>query len=437
MTPGKFMKSLIVGILLTSAVHGFAASLRVERIHISGATKTRHDVVFRLLDFQAGDSINADIIADNIATLQGSNFFRRVNVFTRPGSEKGLVIAEIVVEERRFPTLHVEGGYSEFDGWYISPLSIRYDNPFGNGCQFGINSYLGDHLSGLSFDFLGNYLFRSSYWVKAELFATGHDYIHTFPAETWQHKVEMGGIRLHVGLRKGVLKNINFKFERRTVVPAHSALELETKETVYSFPQILARDTSAVVISDLSVVLFRDSRNNTDYPTRGFWGSISLTGAGERPDNRFQYNKLVADGRFYRRFYKRSVLAMRLKYAGCGYQTPFYDRFYLGGAMSVRGYEERRLTPVGWGTKLFLTNLEYRIPISRKRYPQHRWTVAFFLDAGGIWQSKQPVKAQDLYSSWGLGIRARVPILGLMRLDMAFPLNKDDASVHLSLGHTF
>ncbi|MBN2001142.1 BamA/TamA family outer membrane protein [candidate division KSB1 bacterium] len=431
------MKYLFIILYLVNAVFCFSASLRVESIQITGATKTHHDVVFRLLDFQAGDSINAAIIANNIAHLQASNFFRQVNIFTRPGGEKGLVIAEIAVKERRYPTLHVEGGYSEFDGWYISPLSVRYDNPFGNGCRFGINSYLGDHLSGLSMSFLGNHLFRSGYCVEAEVYATGHDYIHTFPDRTWQHKVDMGGIRLNVGLTKGLLQNVNFKFERRLVTPAHSALLLETKQTVYDFPPQLSRDTSAVVISDFSVVLFRDSRDNTEYPTGGLWGSISLTSARQRPDDSFQYGKIIADCRFYHKIRKRSVLAVRFKYAGCGPETPFYDRFYLGGAMSVRGYGERRLTPVGWGTKSFLTNVEYRIPLSRNRFPRHRWTAALFFDAGGIWQPQQPVQAQDLYSSWGAGIRVRVPVLGLLRFDFAFPLNKDDAFFHLSLGHTF
>ena len=414
-----------------------STSLRVERIEISGNSKTRDTVILRHLTFKPNDPIDATLIEQNYRHLVNTRFFKKVQFYTRPGSQKGLVVVEIEVTERSWPTLHVEGGYSEFDGWYLSPLTVRYDNPLGNGYNFGLVSYVGDQVSGIGLQVQGDYLFNSKYRILAEFFGRGHNYRHTFPQETWEHKVAMSGIKLDIGAHSGPLKLLTIRLQHKRVVPEKKATILETGESTAEFPAIIARDTSAAVIGSVVLILSADTRNNSDYPTHGFWGSVSLEAANERREKRFRYRTFIADGRFYFRPTKRHALATRFKFGLTDDETPYYERFYLGGATSIRGFSVHSLTPVGWGTKLALMNLEYRIPLSTSGFPRHRWTGSLFVDIGGIWQNGEPVDYRDLFSAWGFGLRFRLPVLGLVRIDLGLPLTRKRGLVHLALGHTF
>lgn len=414
-----------------------ASPLLVEQIEIAGAKKTRKGVILRHLTFGTQDPINAEIIEENYHRLQKTNYFSKINFFTRPGSQKGRVIVELQVQERRWPTLHMEGGYSEFDGWYISPLSVRYDNVFGHGYNWTLKSFIGDRVGGISLGFWGRHILQSNVWVLAEVSGCSHEYLHNFPETTRVHKVDMGALRLDFGGHAGWFKYTTLRLQTRAVTPEKKVTDLESGKTLYEFPAIIARDTSKARIGSISLILSSDTRNSTDYPTTGFWGSISWESAATKPRTRYNYRKVIADGRFYTNPAKKHVVAVRLKYGITDEKTPFYDRFYLGGAMSLRGFEERSLTPLGWGTKLALWNLEYRIPLSHGGFPKHRWTAVLFFDGGGCWQTGQSIDYDDIHSSWGFGIRVRVPVLGLIRADIGIPLTREEGFFHVSLGHMF
>ncbi|RMF59759.1 MAG: hypothetical protein D6743_15890, partial [Calditrichaeota bacterium] len=152
------------------------------------------------------------------------------------------------------------------------------------------------------------------------------------------------------------------------------------------------------------------------------------------------FSKITLDTRFYKRVFDKEVVAFHFKGGYASQNTPFYERFYLGGANSLRGYPDRRLTPVGWGTKLILTNTEFRFPLSTKNFPYHKSSAVLFFDAGGIWKPGQTVRIDDFYAAAGFGFRIKLPIVGVTRFDFSFPLNKidnNDFQLHISLGHTF
>ncbi len=49
-------------------------------------------------------------------------------------------------------------------------------------------------------------------------------------------------------------------------------------------------------------------------------------------------------------------------------------------------------------------------------------------------------RLEDFFASFGVGVRVKLPVIGVTRFDFSFPLNKfdeNDYRVHFSLGHTF
>jgi outer membrane protein assembly factor BamA len=144
-----------------------------------------------------------------------------------------------------------------------------------------------------------------------------------------------------------------------------------------------------------------------------------------------------ADARGYYNPFSRVVLAARLKYGAVSSHAPFWEKFYLGGPNSLRGYDDRSLSPTGGGDRLYQAGLELRFPIGTKNYPKHLLTAAFFYDAGANVSVNQSFNKDALYQGLGFGLRLRLPYLGIIRMDMAYPVEFGSKQIQISLGHTF
>ena len=104
---------------------------------------------------------------------------------------------------------------------------------------------------------------------------------------------------------------------------------------------------------------------------------------------------------------------------------PFYERFYLGGLYSLRGYKYRTVSPredpnpepIG-GDTMWFGSLEYSIPIvSQVR-------LAVFYDIGDVQLDPFTYRFKDYTDNWGIGMRLNLPI-GPLRFDYGVPIHYD------------
>ena len=123
--------------------------------------------------------------------------------------------------------------------------------------------------------------------------------------------------------------------------------------------------------------------------------------------------------------WKRHVLGLHAVYEGLepfgGKEIPFYEKFFLGGERSIRGFDIYTLGPrdkngnVLGGNKSFLFNLEYAIPLTQQ------FSFVFFYDIGNTYDVGTPIKLKDVYSSAGLELKIFVPMLNVpFRLIFAY-----------------
>jgi outer membrane protein insertion porin family len=415
-------------------------SLIAEKIELVGNSKTRRAVILRYLTFRVGEPINAEVIEESYQRLSQTNFFKEVTFYTRPGSEKGQVVVVIEVKERRGPYFQLEGGHSDLNGWYFVPASLRFDNLFGRGNYFGLRLFLGDRISKISVRYRNPNLFDQNAVLDVELFGGGQEFIHYFGSARASQNVEFGGLRFRVAGSQGLAKYLFFAYRAETYEPKPTARLTDTDSTLTVLPADIADDLEKTKVGAFSVGLYADFRDNPTYPLKGFWGALSGELAHPEVGSEIRFYKITLDGRFFQRIFGRQVFAFHVKAAYTNRDAPFYERFYLGGANSLRGYPDRRLTPVGWGSKLILTNTEFRFPLSSRNFPNHSASGILFFDAGGIWQAGQTPRLEDLYASLGFGFRIKLPVVGTTRFDFSFPLNKvdqNDFQFHISLGQTF
>jgi outer membrane protein insertion porin family len=127
--------------------------------------------------------------------------------------------------------------------------------------------------------------------------------------------------------------------------------------------------------------------------------------------------------------------------------VPFYDRYYLGGLYSLRGFKYREISPremradgtyfeepVG-GNTFWFGSLEYSIPIIEKL------RFAVFYDIGNVGADLLDWNFKDYSDNWGFGLRLNLPI-GPLRLDYGIPINYDkrfsggDGRFQFGVGYT-
>ena len=115
--------------------------------------------------------------------------------------------------------------------------------------------------------------------------------------------------------------------------------------------------------------------------------------------------------------------------------VPFYERFYLGGLYSLRGFKFRSVSPreqmsnglfysepVG-GDSYWFGSVEYSTPI----FEQERGIgvrFALFYDIGSVAADPWKWDWKHYSDNWGIGLRLNLPI-GPIRLDYGIPIHHD------------
>jgi len=411
--------------------------LIVEYIDIIGNIKTRPRVIHRNLDFTVGQAIDVSALERNYLRLEATNYFTSVSISSKPGSKLGKIGVIIEVKERWWPTLHFEGGHSELDGWYFSPLTVRGDNFLGFGNYNSISLLYGHRMSALDIKFYNPTFLVKDTFIKINVTARSRNFIHYFDAKKYTERVATGELRLTWGGTSGFFSHFHIELESSNVDADSFATYVRNTEEKRLLPPMMLQNVGKVLRHSVTLVAHKDTRDNPFYPTKGFWGAVWTEFSRGDTVHNSNFTKLTFDARAYKSIFNTHVIAARLKVGQATPSTPFYERFYFSGPNSLRGYEDRSLTPVGYGTQLFLTNFEYRFPITSEGFPNHKWTGTFFLDFGGLWQPNDIICSDDICSGAGFGIRVKLPVVGLVRLEWAFPLQVKDYQLHLSLAHMF
>jgi outer membrane protein insertion porin family len=121
--------------------------------------------------------------------------------------------------------------------------------------------------------------------------------------------------------------------------------------------------------------------------------------------------------------------------------VPIFDRYFLGGANTLRGFSFRKVgpkdvqdEPIGGNTFCNAT-AEYTFPIIE------RVRGAIFFDIGEVERDAYSFAVSDLKSDAGLGVRLNLPI-GPLRLDYGYPIMTDDRTgktgkIQFSVGYQF
>jgi len=421
-------------------------ALVIEDVTVSGNTRTSAPLVVRLSGLSAGaPAVPSEIVAA-ADRLRERRLFRRVEVHTRPGSAPGKLIVVFDIEENR-PHVRLGAGYEDLSGWYLIPLQLNLDNLFGKAEELRLSTRFGYRVAGLELtakraDAGDRLTFR-----ELRLGAHGTQHVYFVDRTEIAHTVEGGELELRLGRRLRGPFGVEVSLASATFEPDSSAEVHHTDERTGAtrgdpvpfedLPEGLRDDLVRRKDARLGLSFVVDSRRGTALETRGVWGRA----AGELSvSNRTDFATWLWDLRVYAPLRNGMALAARTRAGAVSPGAPFYERFYLGGLYTVRGYPSQSLSPPSGTARFAAASLELRAPLIGSA-ARPALTAIVFLDGGIGWDRARALDAGDGAAGFGYGVRARVPFLGQLGLDVGFPLSPSprDESFHVNgvIGWTF
>lgn len=378
----------------------------VERINIHGNTRTRDKVIRRELRVREGDLVNLASIRRSAFNLRRLQFFDEVEFNNLPGSADDKLVMDVRVKERSTGALNFGVGYSTTDSAMIM-LRIQEQNLFGRGQRLIGAGNIGFKGQRYSLSFIEPYLFDRNLSLSLSAYNTEREY-------TDYNKDSYGG---YTGLGFPFLfdfTRMNFKYTYETV----NISQVEDEDS------ILKREEGRHYTSKLTWGLKRDSRDLFIGATKGSENFIQVDFAGLGGTT--AYTKVVAGSSWFFPAPFQTTFHVQGK---IGYvlenewgHLPSYEKFFLGGINSLRGFSFASVSPrdpetgtrIG-GEKMMHFNVELIFPL----IPQAGVKGVVFYDAGNVWTKDGSYDLTDLRQSIGGGIRWYSPI-GPLRLEYGY-----------------
>jgi outer membrane protein insertion porin family len=384
----------------------------VERINISGNTRSEEKILRREIPMAEGDLFTSQKLTRAKQRLTNLNYFDKVEAKTAPGSSKDKIVVNIDVTEKPTGLFSIGGGYSSQDG-VLGTLDLSQRNFLGKGWEVFLRLRGGENIQTGTIGF-------TEPWLFDRPLAAGFDIFNTRRILPDYTVNSLGGdIRLGHPLGEYSRWNAIYRVseDRISDVNALGSPELVSQEGTHL--------TSLVGLS-----LSRDTRDNIFDPTRGSTASISLDFAGVGFGVRFV--RSVFTSTYYQPTpWLDHVLSFRLM---AGYAigwdddpVPLFERFYLGGSNSLRQFKSLQVSPrdssgtrVGGNAEL-LGTIEYQIPLF------FGIKAAIFYDVGNVWgpdiSGGSKIDITDLRHGVGAGLRWNSPF-GPIRVDYGIKLDQ-------------
>ena len=200
-------------------------------------------------------------------------------------------------------------------------------------------------------------------------------------------------------------------------------------------------------MSSVTPTLYRSTIDSPLTPSRGSLFLASVKFAGGILGGDIQFIKPRFEFTHYQRTFGEQRIGIHFEYsylASIGDSSlPYWERFYLGGERSIRGYEIYTIGPRNeegrnlGGDKSLVINAEYIIPVGGPIYS------IFFFDIGNALASNQKLSLGEMYYSAGLEMRIFVPALRVpFRLIFAYNnkkiyQNDSNFAFRFAIGTTF
>ena len=226
-------------------------------------------------------------------------------------------------------------------------------------------------------------------------------------------------------------------FDYSSISLGYDAEQVSVSDFATTVPEIFRQNASGLT-SDVSLSLARDTRDNRIFARKGTFHSAKFEFSGKQFGGDNDFFRFTGRSQFFQPIIAGIVFKA---FARVGYidslssQTvPLFERFFLGGPNSLRGYFPLSIGPrlripasdaggdtefVFGGNKMVSFNNELEFPI----YDPAGIRFVTFFDAGNAFAEETNYSIENLRLDYGFGLRWVSPF-GPLRFEWGFPIHK-------------
>ncbi|MFP4599846.1 MAG: outer membrane protein assembly factor BamA [Persicimonas sp.] len=314
------------------------------RIDIVGNAKTRDNVIRRELRIEEGELFSASKMEASRREIQRLGFFDEVDITTQRGARDDLINARVEVNETRTGTFQVGAGFSSAES-FIANAQISQNNLLGRGQSLSFQAQLSSIRTLFNLKFTEPWLLGSQWRFSFDLY----NFEYAFQDFTRQ---STGG-----NLTFGYPISEAFNLDIPGDLVASATYKLEDVDISAGGRTDQDRDGTGSLFrggltSSLQGAVNYDSRDNRLFPTEGSYhsGKVEFADRG-LTFSQNEFLKFDLETRWYMPMFWEFVLRLQ---AEMGYVTnvdpngdvPLFERYFVGGPTTVRGFERYTLGPV-------------------------------------------------------------------------------------------
>jgi outer membrane protein assembly complex protein YaeT len=433
-------------------------------IDIAGNSSVDEDVIRRQLLFRPGERFSRSDVRESLRRIYALELFQFANIEVvgtgddaggeadtetapRRAASGNLVPTRVTVAEGDHRRLEFSVGYGTEEK-ARAEAEWRHVNFYGGARTLGVHAKWSWLDRGIEGTFVQPYLFSPDLSLGLQ----GQAWYADEPAYTALSRGARATVRRRLGAASSASVSLNYEFQSSRI--ANEALVDPTlRDELIALgldPTTGEQDGDLLAVAgDVTWMRVDDQLD----PLRGYVTSLSIEQAGGWLPGTYNYFTAVGEVRGYVTPHERVTVAARARYGsvdpfGQESNVPFFKRFFLGGATSLRGWGRFEVAPLSGsglpigGNTLFESSIEVRTRL---------WGslgLVAFVDAGQVWSDAWDARLGDLLYDAGPGLRYDTPV-GPLRLDFAYQLNRLEGlridgrlqerpwRLHFSIGQAF
>jgi outer membrane protein insertion porin family len=402
----------------------------IDRITIKGNTRTRDNVIRRELRLVEGGVFDSKALTASTQNLQRLQYFEEVNITPEPSLDPDRMNIIVEVKERSTGTFSIGAGYSSVDKLIVMG-QISENNFLGRGDSLSLSADVSASSARYNLAYTNPHLNDSELSWGLDLFSTEREY------DDYTKDSKGGGIRVGYPL-----------IEKIRIYGDYSYTDTDLTDVSEDASYIIRNSVDLHITSAIKVSLVRDTRNRRYGATEGSRNVASIKYGGGPLGGDAQFTKLEGSTSWYFPFLFDTTFHFKAA-AGQVFENdtdklPVYERFYLGGLTSVRGFEYAKISPVDpftderiGGDKMWYTNTEIIFPLLKEQ----GINGVIFYDTGQVLNDDEDWGSSDsIKHATGFGIRWLSP-MGPLRLVWGYNLDpdpgEDDSVWDFSVGGVF
>jgi outer membrane protein insertion porin family len=395
----------------------------VNRITFVGNTTTRDNVVRREMRLLEGGVFNSEALKMSLRKINQLGYFKPIEqegpdaaknpkVEKTPG-EKNKVDVTINFEEQNRNQLTFGAGVSQYEGFF-GQLAFQTSNFLGRGESVTFSVLAGRLAQNYQLAFSEPYMFDRPITAGLNLFKSELRYLYAYTQQSTGGTMTMGfPVR---------------DFTRAFVTYSLQNVRVTDINPIYLQPDVISRNpflqdallvgqNGKRVISQVTPSIVHNTIDNPIFPTTGrrYTATMDFAGIG----GNVNFIKPQLEGVWMFQQSRRTSFGVRAQWAyvkpfGSTTTLPIFEKLFLGGEYSIRGYDIRSIGPrdpvtgiVIGGDKSLLVNGEYLITIAGPV------RLVLFYDAGQVRDTGQQFAWDQWKTSTGAEIRFFMPVLNV------------------------